>query len=46
VRRTLADLRRRAELWLDGLAALPFDAGVLRKLRRVVLHRRDQLQRA
>jgi serine/threonine-protein kinase HipA len=43
VRRMLGELAQRVELWLADMNALPFDAGQLRKLRRVVLHRRDQL---
>lgn len=30
-------------LWIDGVAELPFDPGVLRKLRRAIEYRRDRL---
>jgi serine/threonine-protein kinase HipA len=45
VRRALSDLAQRVDLWLDDLTTLPFDAGQVRKLRRVIIHRRDQLSR-
>ena len=45
VQRALRDLADRAEAWLAELPALPFDAGQVRKLRRVVVHRRAQLDK-
>jgi serine/threonine-protein kinase HipA len=45
VRGALRHLAQASDSWLDDLATLPFDAGQVRKLRRVILHRRDQLTR-
>lgn len=43
VRRVLADLNDRAEAWLADLDTLPFDPGKIRKLRRVIAHRRKRI---
>jgi serine/threonine-protein kinase HipA len=43
VRRTLTDLADRVELWVPDLGALPFDRGVIVKLRRVIEHRRKRV---
>ena len=43
VRRTLTELAERAAGWVDNLDRLPFQAGAVRKLRRVVDHRRGRL---
>jgi hypothetical protein len=43
VERALDELRARVELWIDGLASLPFDARRLHKLRRAIEYRRDRL---
>jgi len=43
VRRVLSDLRDRVDSWLVALDELPFDAGRIRKLRRVVEYRRRRL---
>jgi serine/threonine-protein kinase HipA len=45
VRRALLDIAGRADHWIDDLIDLPFDAGQVRTLRRVILHRRDLLVR-
>jgi serine/threonine-protein kinase HipA len=45
IRGALRDLAEGCDAWLGDLATLPFDAGQVRKLRRVILHRRDQLTR-
>lgn len=42
-RRVLADLADRADRWLPDLDQLPFDDGQVRKLRRVIEHRRRRL---
>lgn len=44
VRRVLADLNDRAEAWLADLDTLPFDPGNIRKLRRVIAHRRKRIE--
>lgn len=44
VTRTLDDLCDRTDLWLDGVSELPFDAGILRKLRRSIEYRRGRLR--
>ncbi|GAA1536096.1 type II toxin-antitoxin system HipA family toxin [Nocardioides humi] len=44
-RRMLDELTERADRWLGELDRLPFDAGRVRKLRRVIDHRRGQLRR-
>jgi serine/threonine-protein kinase HipA len=43
VRSTVRELADRVDLWLDDLTELPFDEGQTRKLRRMILHRRDRL---
>jgi serine/threonine-protein kinase HipA len=43
VRRVLADLSDRADLWLPSLGSLPFNRGQLSKLRRFIDHRRRRL---
>ena len=43
VRRQLAALVERSDLWLDDLGTLPFDKGKLVKFRRVVVHRSRRL---
>lgn len=43
VRRALTDLAERVDLWLPGLAALPFDRRRITKLGRVVAYRRRRL---
>lgn len=43
VRRILADLVDKAELWLDDLDTLPFGEGRVRKLRRVIDYRRRRV---
>ena len=43
VRRALRELAERSELWLPDLDQLPFDAGTVAKLRKVVLYRRKRL---
>ena len=45
VERALDELCEGVSLWIDELAELPFDGGVLRKLRRAIEYRRDQLGR-
>ena len=42
-RRTLVELADRADRWLPDLDRLPFDQGSIRKLRRVIDHRRKRL---
>jgi serine/threonine-protein kinase HipA len=44
VERALDELRERVDLWIDGIDELPFDGGVLRKLRRAVEYRRERLR--
>lgn len=44
VRRSLADLSSRCDLWLPQLDALPFDRDKITKLRRVVARRRARLE--
>jgi serine/threonine-protein kinase HipA len=44
-RKLLDDLASRATYWLDRLESLPFDTGMIRKLRRVVEYRRRSLAR-
>ena len=44
VERALHELRARVDLRIDGIDELPFDGGVLRKLRRAVEYRREQLR--
>lgn len=43
VRRALAELTDRANAWLADLDTLPFDTGKIKKLRRVIDHRRTRL---
>ena len=43
VRRVLSELRERVDSWLTALDELPFDAGRIAKLRRVVDYRRRRL---
>lgn len=43
VRRLLADLCARSDLWLPDLPVLPFDRGKIDKLRRVITHRIGRL---
>jgi len=43
VRRSLGDMNERADAWLADLDELPFDAGMIKKLRRVVAHRRKRI---
>ncbi|MDQ2748011.1 MAG: HipA domain-containing protein [Actinomycetota bacterium] len=43
VRRVLADLNGRADAWLAELDSLPFDSGKIKKLRRVIAHRRKRI---
>jgi serine/threonine-protein kinase HipA len=43
--RALDDLCESVGLWLDELTQLPFDPGLLQKLRRAIEHRRDRLGR-
>ena len=45
IRRVLDDLADRADRWLPDLDRLPFDQGRIRKLRRVIDHRRQRLTR-
>lgn len=45
VRRALTELVDRADRWLPGLDALPFDRGKVSKLRRVIEHRRSRLSK-
>lgn len=42
-RRALGEIADRADRWLPGLDRLPFDAAQVRKLRRVIEHRRRRL---
>lgn len=44
VRRVLADLSARSDLWLPGLDLLPFSGRKIVKLRRLVSYRRQRLQ--
>lgn len=44
VERALDELLDRAESWIDELGTLPFDEGVLLKLRRAIEYRRDRLR--
>jgi len=45
VERALDELTERVDAWIDELMeALPFDPGVLRKLRRAIEYRRERLQ--
>lgn len=46
VRRILAELADRVDLWAPRLPELPFDKGKVAKLRRVVAHRRARLSAA
>jgi hypothetical protein len=39
VRRTVTELIERADLWLPDIDQLPFDTGVLAKVKRVINHR-------
>jgi serine/threonine-protein kinase HipA len=43
VERTLDELCDSVDHWIDDLAALPFDDGQLRKLRRAIEYRRERL---
>jgi serine/threonine-protein kinase HipA len=43
VERMLDEICDHTELWTDGIADLPFDSGVLHKLRRAIEYRRDRL---
>lgn len=43
VERALDDLGERVGLWIDDIAGLPFDEGVLQKLRRACAYRRQRL---
>lgn len=43
VRRSLADIANRVDLWLPDLDRLPFDRGQIAKLRQVITHRRSRL---
>jgi serine/threonine-protein kinase HipA len=43
VRRALAELRDRVELWIGDLGELPFDEGRLHKLRKAIEYRRTRL---
>lgn len=43
VERALDDLCDGVDRWIDDLAALPFDSGPLRKLRRAIEYRRERL---
>jgi serine/threonine-protein kinase HipA len=45
VERTLDELCERSYAWIDELDGLPFDRGVLVKLRRAIEYRRDRLSR-
>lgn len=42
-RRAVVETAAAVEVWIDELDQLPFDTGVVRKLRRVIAHRRSQL---
>jgi serine/threonine-protein kinase HipA len=46
IRRTVTELIERADLWLPDIDQLPFDTGVLAKLKRVINHRRMRLTSA
>jgi len=43
VERALDELCANVDLWIDGLGALPFDSGLLQKLRRAIEYRRGRL---
>lgn len=43
VERVLDELCDGVDRWIDDLAALPFDSGMLRKLRRAIEYRRERL---
>jgi serine/threonine-protein kinase HipA len=43
VLRVLADMNERADTWLADLDTLPFDPGKVKKLRRVIAHRRKRI---
>ncbi len=43
VESVLDELGERVELWIDGIARLPFNEGVLQKLRRAIEYRRRRL---
>jgi hypothetical protein len=43
VESALDELSERVDLWIDDIAGLPFDEGVLRKLRRATEYRRQRL---
>jgi serine/threonine-protein kinase HipA len=43
IRRAVTELLERTDLWLPDVDELPFDAGVLAKLKRVIKHRRMRL---
>ena len=42
-RRAVTETAAAVDGWIDELDQLPFDVGVVRKLERVIRHRRDQL---
>lgn len=42
-RRAVTETAAAVDGWIDELEQLPFDVGLVRKLERVILHRRDQL---
>ncbi|NDL60338.1 type II toxin-antitoxin system HipA family toxin [Phytoactinopolyspora mesophila] len=44
-RKVLADIAAKVDVWLPDLERLPFDTGVLKKLRRVIERRRATLER-
>jgi serine/threonine-protein kinase HipA len=43
VTRVIDQLHERTELWIDGLSTLPFEVGLLRRLRRSIEYRRARL---
>jgi len=43
VERALDELCGRVDAWIDDLESLPFDVGILRKLRRAIDYRRERL---
>jgi serine/threonine-protein kinase HipA len=43
IRRAVTELLERTDLWLTDVDELPFDSGVLAKLKRVIKHRRMRL---
>lgn len=45
VERALDELLERVDLWIEEIGGLPFDEGVLRKLRRAIDYRRERLGR-